>query len=351
MDFSIAAILVQDGWTNGAVYALIALALVLVFSVTRVIFIPQGEYLAFAALTLAGLQAGQFPRIVWMLIALGAAVFIVDLAAALLHRHRHDVVLHWRSVVVSGLKNLAYPQALLLAIEAMPSDGIGTPLAIVLTFLLVAPMGAMLYRLVFQPAAEASVLVLLIISVGLHFVLLGCGLLIFGPEGARALPLTNASWDWAGVMVTGQSLAVILAALLLIGVLYAYFEYTLAGTALRATAVNRVGARLVGIGTARAGRMAFSVSAVLGVVAGILVSPITTMQYDTGFVIALKGFVAAIVGALASYPMAAAGAVLVGLLESFGSFWASAYKEVIVFTLIIPVLVWRSLTARHVEES
>ena len=332
MDFSIAAILVQDGWTNGAVYALIALALVLVFSVTRVIFIPQGEYLAFAALTLAGLQAGQFPRIVWMLIALGAAVFLVDLGAALLHRHRHDVVLHWRSVVVSGLKNLAYPQALLLTIEMLPAEGIGTPLAILLTFLLVAPMGAMLYRLVFQPAAEASILVLLIISVGLHFVLLGCGLLIFGPEGARALPLTEASWSWAGVMVTGQSLAVILAALLLIGVLYAYFEFTLAGTA-------------------RAGRMAFSVAAVLGVVAGILVSPITTMQYDTGFVIALKGFVAAIVGALASYPMAAAGAVLVGLLESFGSFWASAYKEVIVFTLIIPVLVWRSLTARHVEES
>jgi len=66
--------------------------------------------------------------------------------------------------------------------------------------------------------------------------------------------------------------------------------------------------------------------------------------------IGLKGFVGAIVGGLASYPVAAAGAVLVGLLESYSSFWASAFKEVIVFTLIIPVLVWRSLTTRHVEE-
>jgi ABC-type branched-subunit amino acid transport system permease subunit len=75
----------------------------------------------------------------------------------------------------------------------------------------------------------------------------------------------------------------------------------------------------------------------------MLIAPITTIYYDTGFLIGLKGFVAAIIGGLASYPLAAAGAILVGLLESFGSFWASAFKEVIVFTLIIPVLLWRSL--------
>ena len=62
------------------------------------------------------------------------------------------------------------------------------------------------------------------------------------------------------------------------------------------------------------------------------------------------GVVGAIVGGLASYPIAAAGAILVGMLESYSSFWASAFKEVIVFTLIIPVLVWRSLTTHHVEE-
>ena len=69
-----------------------------------------------------------------------------------------------------------------------------------------------------------------------------------------------------------------------------------------------------------------------------------------GFLIGLKGFVGAIVGGLVSYPVAALGALLVGLLESYSSFWASAFKEVIVFTLIIPVLLWRSLTTKHVEE-
>ena len=83
---------------------------------------------------------------------------------------------------------------------------------------------------------------------------------------------------------------------------------------------------------------------------GILIAPLTTIYYDTGFLIGLKGFVAAIVGGLASYPIAAAGALLVGVLESFSSFWASAYKEVFVFTLIIPVLMWRSFTSHHVEE-
>jgi len=64
----------------------------------------------------------------------------------------------------------------------------------------------------------------------------------------------------------------------------------------------------------------------------------------------LKGFVGAIIGGLSSYPLAAAGAILVGLLESFSSYWASAFKDVIVFTLIIPVLLWRSLRNRNVDD-
>ena len=83
---------------------------------------------------------------------------------------------------------------------------------------------------------------------------------------------------------------------------------------------------------------------------GVLIGPITTVYYDSGFLVSLKGFVGAIIGGLASYPLAAAGAVFVGLIESFSSFWASAFKEVIVFTLIIPVLLWRSLTTHHHED-
>jgi len=136
----------------------------------------------------------------------------------------------------------------------------------------------------------------------------------------------------------------------LMALLYAFFERSLYGKALRATAVNRVGARLSGISTVFAGRASFLLAAAIGVFSGVLIAPITTIYYDTGFLVGLKGFVGAIIGGLTSYPLAAAGALLVGLLESFASFWASAFKEVIVFTLIIPVLLWLSLRTHHDEE-
>jgi branched-chain amino acid transport system permease protein len=150
--------------------------------------------------------------------------------------------------------------------------------------------------------------------------------------------------------VGAQTIWVIACSIALIITLYFLFEKTIYGKALRATAVNRLGARLMGIPTTLAGKLSFFLCALIGAFSGMLIAPITTIYYDTGFLIGLKGFVAAIIGGLASYPLAAAGALIVGLLEAYSSFWASAYKEVIVFTLIIPVLLWRSLRTHHVEE-
>src|SRR5690606_22915021 len=79
MDLTIVLILLQDGVMNGAIYALLGLALVLVFVVTRVIFIPQGEFVAFGALTLAYVVNGQFPAMVCMLLILGVVVFLLVL--------------------------------------------------------------------------------------------------------------------------------------------------------------------------------------------------------------------------------------------------------------------------------
>jgi branched-chain amino acid transport system permease protein len=193
------------------------------------------------------------------------------------------------------------------------------------------------------------VLVLLIVSVAVHVTLIGIGLLFFGAEGSRTPSFTEVSFEVGGVLLQGQTLLVLVASVLLIIALYFFFERTLYGKALRATAMNRTGARLMGISGSLAGMLSFTLAASIGAVSGILISPITTIYYDSGFLIGLKGFVGAIIGGLASYPVAAAGAILVGLLESYSSFWASAFKEVIVFTLIIPVLLWRSLTTRHVE--
>lgn len=344
MDFSIAAILAQDGLTNGAVYALLALALVLVFSVTRVIFIPQGEFVAYGALSLAAIQSGQVPRSVYLLLALAV---LCSLQSSWRLR-RQPVATILRAVAAE----LAIPLALLLVLQTAQTQLAGWPvwLQLLLCLMLVLPMGSMIYRLAYRPLASASTLVLLIVSVGVHLAMTGLGLLMFGAEGARSNPYTDSQFSLGGLLISGQSLLVIGFSFLLICSLYWYFERSLAGKALKATAVNRLGAQLVGIGTEEAGQRAFTLAALMGVCSGVLIAPMTTIYYDGGFLIGLKGFVGAIVGALASYPLAAAGALLVGMLESYSSFWASAYKEVIVFTLIIPVLLWRSLASPQHEE-
>jgi branched-chain amino acid transport system permease protein len=343
MDFQIALILGQDGITNGAIYALLALALVLAFAVTRVIFIPQGEFVAYGALTLVAVQAGKLPGTLWLLVACGVLVALVDGIEAARARV-------WRRLLPVAGWNLALPLALWALLSSLSTGGLPMPLQIALALAVVVPLGPMIYRLAYQPLAEASVLVLLIVSVAVHVVMVGLGLVAFGAEGSRTPAFTEARFDFAGMTVTSQTLWVIGCSLALIVALYLVFEHTLYGKALRATAVNRQGARLMGIPTALAGRLTFFLCALIGAFSGVLIAPITTVYYDTGFLIGLKGFVAAIIGGLVSYPVAAVGAVLVGLLESYSSFWASAYKEVIVFTMIIPVLLWRSLTTHHVEE-
>ena len=343
MNFDIALLLAQDGITNGAIYALLSLALVLVFAVTRVIFIPQGEFVAFGALTLASLQAGKTPGTLWLLVGAGAVAALIDLVQALRHggHRRIPKIIAW---------NLIYPALGAAAVFLLKPAEMAMPLQIVLTLLLVVPLGPMVYRLAFQPLAEAPVLVLLIVSVAVHLALVGLGLLFFGAEGSRTPAFSEARHHLGGIVINGQTLWVVGASIALIATLYVFFERTFYGKALRATAINRTGARLMGISTVMAGKLSFLLAALIGALSGILIAPITTIYYDTGFLVGLKGFVGAIVGGLASYPIAAAGAVLVGLLEAYSSFWASAFKEVIVFTLIIPVLVWRSLTTHHVEE-
>jgi branched-chain amino acid transport system permease protein len=344
MDATIAGILALDGLTNGAIYALLALATVLVFAVTRVIFIPQGEFVAFGALTLALLQSGKVPGTVWFLLVLAAVVTVADLG----HGWRQRQPLP--RLLAGAARTLAWPVAVsLLAIWAAPR---GLPLLAqaALTVALVTPFGPLIYRLAYESLADASVLVLLIVSVGVHFALVGLGLYFFGAEGFRNPSFWDQRFTAGGVAVTGQALIIFLASLALILGLWLFFEKSLSGKALRATAVNRLGARLMGISSSSAGRLSFTMAAFIGALSGLLIGPTTTVFYDSGFLIGLKGFVAAVFAGLSSYPLALVGALGVGLLESFGSFWASAYKEVIVFSTILPVLLWRSLRDPHSEE-
>jgi len=216
--------------------------------------------------------------------------------------------------------------------------------------LLVVPIIPLVARIALQPIADASVLVLLIASLALHFLLSGLGLLFFGPEGSRTAPLVGGALSLGSFPVSGQVLLMVGAAGVLSALFFLAFERTIAGKALRATAVNRIGARLVGIRPARTALLAYVCASLLAGLIGVLVAPVTTMYYDSGFLIGLKAFVAAIIGGLVSYPLTALGAIAVGVVESFASFWSGALKDVIVFSLLIPVLLARSFFSVHEEE-
>lgn len=339
MDASILLILVQDGVINGAVYALMALCLVLVFATTRVILIPQGEFVAFAALTYATIDAGQIPASLYLLGGLGAAAFL-----------RSAWGLRGAALRVLALETLVLPAIVAGVTTALVPLHPGVAVSALLSIAITAPLGPYLYRLAFQPLENASVLTLLIASVGAHLALGGLGLLIFGPEGMRGPGFSDARLTVGPLLVSGQSLWILGLAGLAMAGLYAFLQFTLLGMSLRATAVNRLGAGLVGIRTAHSGRIAFALAGLIGASAGVLIAPLSTVYYDSGFLIGLKGFVAAIVGALASPPVAVLAALIVGIVESFSAFWASEFKEVIVFSVIIPVLLWRSLRHATVED-
>ena len=344
MDLSIAGILLLDGATNGAVYGLLALATVLVFAVTRVIFIPQGEFVAYGALTLALLQLGKVPGTVWLLLALAALAALLDLADAI---RRGLPASQWLRGL---LRTLLLPAAVAaVTVWAAPQK---FPLLVqsALALAIVTLLGPLVYRLAYQRLADATVLVLLIVSVGVHFALTGLGLVFFGAEGFRNPSFWDQRFAAGSLLLSGQTIIIFAVSVVLIVALFLFFERTLRGKALRATAVNRLGARLMGISTSSAGKLSFGLAAFLGALSGLLIGPTTTIFYDSGFLIGLKGFVAAIFGGLASYPAAFLGALLVGVLESFSSFYASAFKEVIVFTLILPVLLWRSFQHGHDDE-
>ncbi|MGE8331713.1 MAG: branched-chain amino acid ABC transporter permease, partial [Paraburkholderia nemoris] len=215
MDLSIAAILAQDGITTGAIYALLALALVLVFSVTRVIFIPQGEFVSYGALTLAALQTQKFPATCWLLMAMGAACFVVEIAGLVRHpeRRRHAA----RTLVMLVGKYLLFPIAVYALTQGVFLHPLPMIAQIALTLLIVIPMGPFVYRLAYEPIAEATTLLLLIVAVAVHFAMVGLGLVMFGAEGSRTTAFSDATFNLGTLSISGQSLWVVGTAVVLIG--------------------------------------------------------------------------------------------------------------------------------------
>lgn len=341
MDFTIFSFLLADALKNGTIYALLALTLVLVFTVTRVIYVPLGEFLVFAPLTyvwflppeISGFDfKGQIPGTVW-------------LAAGML--------LWWGVLERSRLRWAISLVALALAVVGLGwwgAQGVPIWLGWMLSVLIVLPIGTASYRLFFEPAKNASVLTYLIIAVGLHFAYLGLGLVFFGPEQYRLPAILSGQTNIGNIPVNNQLFLVYGFALVAMMGLFLFFTRSIYGKALRAAAVNRYGARLLGISPSQAGYVSFGIATLITCIAGMLLAPEISPAYFQGFLLGLKGFIAGTLGGLVSYPLAVVGAIAVGGLESYASYAASAFKDAIVFALLLPILLWRSLQSNEIAE-
>lgn len=218
--------------------------------------------------------------------------------------------------------------------------GVPLPLAAVLAVLAAVAVGLLLYRLAIEPARGASAVTLIIITIGASIFLRGVAQVAFdkrfhqlpGFSGSDPIPLLGAA-------ILPQSFWVLGGAVLIFIGLWLFLERTLAGKAVRATAANRLAARLVGVDTAKVLALSFGVSAGIGAVAGVLVTPITLTSYDIGTLLALKGFAAAMLGGMGSPFGAVVGGLVVGLLEALGAgYVSSAYKDAVAFLVILTVL-------------
>jgi len=325
--------LLTDGISNGAIYGLVALSLVIVHTVTRVANIAQGEYLMFGAMTLASLLDDALPPTFALVLSGGLLCAVVDLVAA-----RGQPARQLRQAV------LYLAMACLLSAlvwMAMKSDH-SMILDMLCTLVLVGALGAIVYRLTVQPAINSNAMMLVMVSVGVQMVLHGMGLVLWGAEPKTIPPISGGGVQLGIVYISSQALFILAVGVAVMVGLFAFFEFTQLGKALRAAAINRRGAQLCGISPARAGLASFALAACFSGAGGMLVAPLVTANVDMGFVIGLKGFVGATFGGLATYPLSIAGVAIVGSLDAFAAYAASAFRDSIVFFMVIPVLLWRN---------
>ncbi|MBS0348240.1 MAG: branched-chain amino acid ABC transporter permease [Proteobacteria bacterium] len=219
-------------------------------------------------------------------------------------------------------------------------SGLPLPAAMLLAILVPAGVGVLIEKLAIEPVKGAETVSLIIITIGASLVIRGLAAVGFG-KGTFSLPAFSGETpiDVLGATLMPQSLWVLGVTAAAVGALWYFFNYSLAGKAMLATACNRMAAQLVGIDTNGVLFLSFALSAGMGALGGILIAPLTLTAYDVGVMLGLKGFVAAVLGGLGNGLGAVVGGLLVGLIEALGAgYISSAYKDAIPFVLILLIL-------------
>ena len=223
----------------------------------------------------------------------------------------------------------------------MALAGVPLPLAALIAIIVTTCIGLALHRFAIEPARGASPVSLIMITIGASVFLRGVAQIVFDKRFHSLPPLFGAdSIQFGGAAILPQSLVVLAGATVIVILLWLFVERTLLGKAVIATATNRLAARLIGIDTRRIVDFSFAVSAAIGAIAGILVTPITLTSYDVGTLLALKGFAAAMLGGIGSPLGAVVGGLLIGMIEALSAgYLSSSYKDAVAFLIILVVLV------------
>lgn len=218
--------------------------------------------------------------------------------------------------------------------------GVPLVLAFCLTVVLVTAVGILLDRLAIRPIRKPSVLTLIIATIGASIVIKGAAMLIWGKDPFD-LPAFSGRTPilFGGASIQPQYLWIIgFLIVVAIGLTF-FFNKTIVGKAMNACADNPNAARLVGINVQHMVLLSFALSAAIGAVAGITMTPIALMEYDRGAMLAVKGFGAAILGGLGSFGGAICGGLILGLIESLGAgLLSSGYKDAYALIVLLAVL-------------
>lgn len=219
-------------------------------------------------------------------------------------------------------------------------SGLPMIVALPLAVAAVVLVGIAVERLGIRPSRSQNHLVLIFLTIGISITLRGLMKLVWGKNRMAIPPLIDDTpLRVAGAAILPQAVAILLITALAIAVLVLFFRFTRLGLAMRAVASNPTAAMVVGISVGRVKAASFALAGGLGGLAGVLVTPITTLSYDVGVLLGLKGFAAAILGGFGSFPGAILGGVGLGLLESLSAgYWSSAYKDVAAFVVLLLVL-------------
>ncbi|KQW89298.1 MULTISPECIES: branched-chain amino acid ABC transporter permease [Telluria group] len=257
----------------------------------------------------------------------------------------------------SGVINFAQGEFIMLGgmlAAMMAGAGVPLPLAIIGAVILTAIVGLVMEKAVIEPAQNAQVVTLIIITIGASLVVRGLVQIWLG-KGTHTLPAFSGDTpiQFLGASLLPQSLWVLGVTIAIVAALGWFFGRTLLGKAMLATSHNKLAAQLVGINTRRVLLLSFGLAALLGAVGGALLAPITYTSYDAGIMLGLKGFVAAVLGGLGGGVGAIAGGLILGIAEAMtAGYISSAYKDAVPFVLILLILFFmpRGLFGAKVSE-